>query len=816
MAAIQFNPVAGPQGGVGASGAAPTLGLTGGIATAGAVKAGKDFYQDGMDASFGIHPDFLNDVFAAPLAAAKQERVWKGFSDGVAGVTSEQVQKQQPWYTKLFGPTDYESGVTMYENQKKVSDLAMSWSARMPELRELPHEQVTEMLTAEMRNLQSDNPFANALLQKDMMQTFAPLIAQHGKERVAWKQSQLVKRQVGAAESRNAQFQAMSAQVAALGKDSPMQKEAAESLAFMRQSLMDVWSTGNFQNDESRKAFLMTAARSAARQGQFYVLEALRAEGFMDSLSAEDAERFEKQYETAQITARNRLATENEAFGKMIARANALSQMGVGGEHMYQMTREINDTYKAMTGSPLGYFNDQQMAQMAGTATLGALRRQERAEDKQFQLSLRAMDREEKEMIEERNNAEALQAFNNGRAGEALLLKNVEQGDIDRASMAQFNQDMQDGKPELAIGRVINNFANLKASYTNQQLRNQLQSNLQNSMDEGVNDAFMAQYGIWKQMYEGKAYDARGEQTDNAAGRAAAIGYYGGTINQKMVEFDRKLQQLGPERAYATTFGEWVGAGRPDFRGIERGDQKVATKAFISAVDAQGAGWFDRTFGNGYKLHPAARQQLSAAVAPYWEQLGDDLLPEHKAKAAIQLLLSENGGRAEVVGGQFMRYGRQQQPLTKWMNDPDGMRTNVLFATTLRDKAKAVGLDVDKASVSIVRLQDEGGVPQFSVQAFADDGYVTTSFTGADLIELENKGIKLAEQKRAGAIADTKAGKTGYGFQLPQETEAQFEQYHGMSREEFDERGRRNRQRIMEALPYVTIPSAALLRDATQ
>lgn len=816
MAAIQFNPVAGPQGGVGASGAAPRVGLTGGVATAGPTQTATSFYTSGMDASFGINPGFINDILAAPLAAAKQDRVWKGFSDGVAGVTAEQVQKEQPWFTRLFGPTDYEQGITMYENQKKVSDLAMSWSARMPELRELPHEQVTEMLTAEMRGLQTNNPFADALLQKDMMQTFAPLIAQHGKERTAWQQSQLVKRQVAAAESRNAQFQALSAQVAALGKDSPMQAEAAENLSFMRQSLMDVWATGNFQNDESRKAFLMTAARSAARQGQFYVLEALRAEGFMDSLSAEDAERFEKQYETAQLTARNRLATENEAFGKMIARANALSQMGVGGENMYQMTREINETYRAMTGSPVGYFNDQQMAQMAGTATAGALRRQERADDKQFQLSLRAMDKQEKAEAEERNNAQAVSAFINGRAGEALLLKDVQQGDIDRASMAQFNSDMAEGKVGLAIGRVVNNFANLKASYTNQQLRSQLQNNLQNSMDENVSDAFMAQYGVWKQMYEAKAYDAMGEETDNAAGRATAIGYYGATVHQKMIEFDRKLNLLGAESAYKTTFGEWVGAGRPDFRGIERGDQKVATKAFLSAVDAQGAGWFDRTFGNGYKLHPAARQQLAAAVAPYWEQLGDDLLPEHKAKAAMQLLLSENGGRAEVVGGQFLRYGRQQQPLTKFMDDPDGMRTNVLFATALRDKAKEAGFDPDKASISIVRLQDDNGVPQFSVQAFAEDHYTTVTLTGTDLHAIEEKGIKERDRIMKQTKADRAAGKTGYGFVLPPETDAQFEQYHGMSREEFDERGRRNRERIMQALPYVTIPSAALLRDATK
>lgn len=805
MAAVQFTPVAGPQGGVGVSGAAPQLGLTGGVSTAGPTRSAKSFYEDGMDTPLGIHPGFLNDVFEAPLAAQKQERVWKGFSDGVAGVTAEQVQKSQPWFTKLFGPTDYESGVTLYETQEKVSNLAMSWQARMPELREMPHEQVTELLTSEMRGLQSENPFANALLQKDMMQTFAPLIAQHGKERVAWQQSQMVKRQVGAAEARNAQFQAMSAQVAALGNTSPMQKEAAESLGFMKQSLMEVWSTGSFQNDESRKAFLMTAARSAARQGQFYVLEALRSEGFMDSLSAEDAERFEKSYETAQVTSRNRLATENEAFGKMIARAQALKQFGVGGENMMAMTREINETYKAMTGSPTGYFNDQQMADMAGTATASAIRRQERAEDKQFSLALRQMDKDEKALVEEKNNAEALQFYINGAAGEAALLKNVEKGDLDRASMTQFNADMSSGRPDLAIGRVVNNFANLKASYTNDQLRTQLQSNLQNSMDESVNDAFMAQYGVWKQMYEAKAFDSNGEETDNAAGRSTAIGYYGPTVNQKMIEFDRKVTQLGPERAYATTFGEWVGAGRPDFRGIERGDQKVATKAFVSAVDAQGAGWFDRTFSNGYKLHPAARQQLSAAVAPYWEQLGDDLLPEHKAKAAMQLLLSENGGRAEIVGGQFMRYGRNQAPLTKWMDDPDGMRTNVLFASVLRDKAKTVGLDVDKASVSIVRLQDDNGVPQFSVQAFGEDGYTTVAIKGSDMIELEQKGIKDAE------VAKEKRRNTTYGFKLPEETDAQFEQYHGMTRQEFDERGARNRRRLMQALPYIAMPATAAI-----
>lgn len=807
--AVQFTPVAGPQGGVGASGAAPTVGLSGGVSQAGNTRPAYSFYEQGMDASFGINPGFIDDILAAPLAAAKQDRQYKGFVDGVAGITAEQIHKEKGWFPRLFGPTDYEQGIQMYETQKKVSDLASSWQARMPELRMMPQEQVTELLTSEMRAAQTDSPFANALLQKNMMQTFAPLIAQHTKERIAWQQGQLVKAQVDAAESRNAQYQAMKVQAATLGRDHPMQKEAADALQFAEAGLLDVWTTGKFQTDEAKKSFIMTAARSAARQGQFYVLDTLRNSGMMDSMSAEDAERIEKVIDSAEVTYRNRFASDNEPFNKMIARASALRQFGVGGANMTQMMGDINQTYAAMTGSTKPYFDSDQIASWAGEATSSALRRQERFEDKQFQLSLRAMDKEEKALLEERNAEEATQFYVQGRAGEAVNLKHVQKADLDRASMSNFNSDMASGKADIAVGRLITNFNNLKGAYTNDMLKEQFQTNLQSSMDEQVNGAFMAQYGIWKMMYDGKGVDENGEFNDNAAGRAAAIGYYGPTVNAKMVEFDRKLGTLGEERAYATTFGEWVGGGRPDLRGIESGDTKKNAKEFLGVVDAQGAGWFDRMFNNGYKLQPGAREQLGLALAPYWEQLGTSgMLPQHKAKAAMQLLLSPDGGRAELVGGQFLRYGRDQQPLSKYMNDPDGMRTSVLFATVMDANAKKVGAKLDGNSVSVQRLQDDNGVPQYTVQVWSDDGYKDFAFRADELLQYEDKAIKDNE------VAKAKSRNTVYGFKLPEETDQQFQEYHGMTREEFDERGRRNRQRLMNALPYLTIPAAAVVKDA--
>lgn len=817
MAKVTFNPVAGPQGGTGLSGAAPRVGLTGGVATAGPTRSAASFYENGMNADFGAPlPEFLDGVFGGITEAQKMDRRYKGFVDGIAGVTADQVREDQSWFTKIMGPTDYEAGVTMYDTQKRVSEMVSSWQARMPELRQMSTDQVKELLVSEMNAAQSTNPFANALLEKGMMENFAPLIAQHTKERVAWQQGQMVTKQVEAAAARNAQYQAQAVAAATLGKDHPMQRQAAESMALGLNGLFDVWSTGHLQTDESKKAFLMTSVKAAARNGQFYVLEALRGAGMFDAMSAEDQERVEKTIQTAEVTFKNRYASENDGFNKMIARASSLRSFGVGGAAMTDMMKEINQTYSAMTGSKTPYFDSDQIAQWSGEATASALRRQERFDDKQFQLNLRQMDKEEKAELEQRNTQQILSFYTQGSAGEAINLKHAERGDFDRASMGQFNEDMAAGRPEIAIGRLITNYNNLKGSYTNELLRNQLRTNLEMSMDEQVNDAFETQYQIWKGLYDGQGVDADGEFRDNAQGRAAAIAYYSPQINAKMVEYDRKRGTLGPERAYVTTFGEWVQNGRPDFRGIESGDTKKNAQAFLKGLDAQGAGWFDRMFNNGYKMSPSARNQLALAVAPYYDQLGSSgLLEEHKVKAAIQMALSEDGGRVELLGGQFASHGRNQQSLKKFLDDPDGMRANVLFATVLQDKAKAIGAKIkDDTSVDIRRLPDDNGVPQYTVQLWTDDGVENFTFTGADLIAREQKGIKDAEAARAKGVQDAKAGRTGYGFQLPQETDQQFEEYHGMTREEFDARGARNRQRIYDALPYLAMPAAAAVKDS--
>lgn len=769
MAGVRFNPSSGPQVSVGGGAAPVNVGVQvvggGGSQT---TDPGYKYYQQGMDANFGGNlPQFLEGLFEPQLQAARQERIYKGFADGVAGITAEEIHENKPWYSKVFGPTDYDSGVIMYDTQKQVSELAMSWQARMPELREKTHEQVTELLVSEMTALRGNNPFANALLDKGMMESFAPLIQQHTKERVAWQQTNLVRSQVEAADSRNTYFQQMQVQAATLGDQAPMEASFAESLAYAEKSLMDVYQTGDFQSDEAKKTFLNTAAASAMRKGQFFVIEALRRNGFMDALPADEAEAFEKKYVTAQAQYRTRFSTENPEFLEMIAKTEARVSRGVGGKPIVEDMENINRTYRALTGSPMPYYDADQIASAAGRSTSAWLRKEERLEDKRFALEQRAMDAAEKEALEARNAAQLTDWFVKGSAGAAINLKHVEAADMDRQSTAVFTGFLERGDVQGGVDLLVRNFNNLKGSYKNNMLSEQLRTNLTNSMDEQITDGFMQQYGMWKAMHDTTGFDAEGNRVDNAQGQATAIEYYSSPINQKMREFDRKLQLMTPDRAYVTTFGEWVTSGRPDFRGIANGDQKKNAEAFLSTMEkidnGQSGGWIARTFGDGMALHPSARIQFAQAVSPYVDQLGSEgMLPEHRMMAAANLAISAGG--IEFAGGQMLRHGRNQQPLSKFINDTDGKRTSVLFHKVLTEKAKKASssIDIDSSSVVINRLKDDNGVPVYVVHVQEDDGFVDFDIRGTDLLDAEDKITQqidvvneIRRQNREGTSAGT-------------------------------------------------------------
>lgn len=753
MAGVQFNPTQGPSQGVGAQVVMPSVGITGGAAQVRPVRAAKDWYADGMDAELGGNiPEFLNEVFAEPLAAAAQERVWRGFADAAAGMTAEQIREQQPWYTKMFGPTQYEAGATMYETQNKVNELALDWARRMPELRELPAEEVTSLLMEQMQGMQGDNPFANMVLQQSMMRQFAPMLEQHTKERVAWQQAELVRLQVRNSQSSGTVLQTLKSRAASLGSDHPMQQEIAANMTAAETSFLDALATARLQPDDSVKAFITTTMRSHMREGNFYAVELMLDNGVLANLSAEEAERMERAYVTSQSQYRNRFAADNPEFEKMLAKAQALKNMGIGGEPMMRMMSEINQTYSAMTGAPLPYFDSDQVAAFAGDATASWLRRFERLEDKQFSLSLRAMDAEEKALAEARNTAQLTGFFQQGAIGEAMNMKGIEKGDADRASSALFNQAVAEGKLQQAVGYLIYNQNNPKASYVNDQIASQLQNNLQNSMDEDINDAFQQQYRLWRTMYYGTGFAQQGDdvvETDNSQGRATAIAYYTPAVNAKMVEFDRKIEAGMPaDRAYKTTFSEWVANGTPDFRGLDSAETKQNRQDFLAAIDRQSAGLFSRMFGNGFELHPSARILLANRVGSYWEQLGSDgLRPEHRANSAVNLAL--RGGRMEIAGGHVLSYGRSQQPLTKYLDDPDGQRTSVLFDSVLRARLKQAGTTPDGNSVIINRLSDESGNPVYAVHVETDEGFFTVDLRGSDLRDYESKHLRTREEREA-------------------------------------------------------------------
>lgn len=751
MAAVQFGGAASVPGMAGASGgAAPVnVGVQGGDGQKPTgVTAPTDYFTAGMvvQPSGRNWPGFLEEVFKAPLQAAAQERQFKGFVDAVKGTTTEEIRESQPWYSKLFGPTQYETGAMMYESQTAVSELTREFATQMPELRKLPSEQVTQILAERLDGMQksANNPFTSMILQKTATEQFGALMEMHTKERVGWQQAELVRGQVDANFAAGSALQALSARAALLGDQAPNDPQVAESLLLADRAFMDTLQAGYLQNDESIKQFVMTSFRRHADAGNLYPLQAMRRAGLMDALSAEDQQRAEAIITAAENKARSRFASERPDFTRAVWEIQANVTLGVGAEKMIPMIDEADRWFKAETGSSAGYFSDEQRAGFMASSSANWYRRFERQEDRLDRANEAAANREAdaaaKAAAEARNVVEAQQSFRSGTMGQTAILKDVSKADLDRYAYEEY-QVAQSANPELAAGMLVFNANNGTATYVNDILAKQFQDNFKNSLDEQVSDGFMAQYENWLQIYSapGAALNSQGEVewTDKAHGPAAARMYYGEAINDRLLQFHNRYTTFGDQAAaYRNVFGDVTAGTTVDVGGLSREDSAARLKAFEETISGLDPSWWSRTFGDAVPLQEASKREMMVHMANVARSLPVNLSPENLMSAAWRVMQRENN--SEVLGGVFVDSASNQKPLRNWLGDADpsngGERTSRFFGAALRHVARKSGIDWQDVDMQVIRRQDGAdGEPMFTVMVASKDGFDFLNVTGNDV-----------------------------------------------------------------------------------
>lgn len=723
------------SGSLGAQPVNPNISVQGGgVPQVGQVTPAANWFNaaGGMTMPDSTLPQFLEELAAPALQRVAQQKMWDGFVAARNGQSMEEIDKESPWYTKVFGPTNYEIGAQTYFVQKQVADMEQDILTRMPELRKLPPEAMAEEFNRVSQQAMSGNIFADSLLQKNFMDRAGPLMDLHTKERVAWQQTELVKAQVGAISSASTSFQQAMRANARLGADHPNQSAVAESMTQLKLNLFDAMQTSKYQTDGSIKDVIMSAVRGMADRGESYSIQALADQGMFSALEADDAQTLMSYIERAETRNRNQWAGNPEVI-EQIARMQAMINNGIGGEPAMNLAVAINDRYKAETGAARPYYDADQVGGFSATGMKSYIEERNRVDNQQFQLRLQSLNAELKEQAEARNHESAAQAWIRGSWGNAVDMKYIERGDMERAGLAAYQQ-VAAKDPQSAANTVVYNYSTVGGK-VNQMLSDRMRHDVGVTLGEQVSDAFMGEYGRWKQMYtaRGMRIDGSGaaSATDTSAGPATALAYYGDVINRRMVDFDRQLSTgMAPDVAYRLTFGQAVQDVGGDLRGLDAKQTKDNVAQLKAQLDKQDAGMLSRWFGTGEALHPSTRAVMANSAAYYWGQLPQELRAEDRARQSIQMA-KQNG--LEIAGAYGWVNGREQQSVAAYLRD-NGELSGEVVGELVRSKLKASGAKGDSnESVVIMRLPDQDGKPVLHALAYTEEGVVDALVTGDDM-----------------------------------------------------------------------------------
>src|SRR5690554_1647162 len=175
---IRFNTESVGGGPLGVQPAVPQTGVQGGGNTgATTVRRGADWFQNvgGMETDFGGNlPEFVQGLTEPAMEARRTQQMWEGFAAARSGQQMEEITESQPWYTRVFGPTNYEIGAQHFHVQKQAADVEQDIINRMPELRELTSREMAHELQRISQDSLMGNAYADSLLQKMLMERAGP------------------------------------------------------------------------------------------------------------------------------------------------------------------------------------------------------------------------------------------------------------------------------------------------------------------------------------------------------------------------------------------------------------------------------------------------------------------------------------------------------------------------------------------------------------------------------------------------------------------------------------------------------------------
>lgn len=143
----------------------------------------------------GIDIDSLNKLTQGMIQPyidrGKKEQYADGMAQAAQGKSLIEIENDQPWYTKLYGPDATVQGAQMFNVNAAMNDAQTQFMQAMPQLREKSPDQVRAYVVQKMSQVpQTGDQWTDAMVQQKLAEQMPQMLSQHMQQYVQFTQEQ--------------------------------------------------------------------------------------------------------------------------------------------------------------------------------------------------------------------------------------------------------------------------------------------------------------------------------------------------------------------------------------------------------------------------------------------------------------------------------------------------------------------------------------------------------------------------------------------------------------------------------------------------
>ena len=287
-------------------------------------------------ALFGFAETMLKPV-AQEVAARK---FLEGQQRAASGEALTQIVNEQPWYSRIFGPSSAVEGARQYSLDAQAAKFDAAVQQAMPSLRNTSPDELPGIIQKMSKEFQTGDPATDAQLGLRLTKVLPNLIQAHTREYYKAQQEHAYSQRFDAAQQNATALQIISQDPMA-SEDDKQLRQANFLQGFVLPAGVD---------PESHKQFIQTSLASLAEAGQFHALDVAMKAGVARELPPDKRLQLERQVTMfKKQAARDAIDSYTEQI--VTIQAKAANNEFSSGKEVLDAFNAINEDYAERTGN---------------------------------------------------------------------------------------------------------------------------------------------------------------------------------------------------------------------------------------------------------------------------------------------------------------------------------------------------------------------------------------------------------------------------------------------------------------------------------